>query len=202
MTTLNYDKEVVGDLHAAYALLRMMSEEDLDGETGKPPPFPSAAPSAEDRESLLRGLGTIICSYMRLFDPGGLLQFRQDEFGPPADALHVVVPAIASKVAKALPGAPDAMPILNGALVSAALGEDCYEWRVDQGPWDAGSIVAWALAAWHLSDLVDFTIIEAGRGTEGFALQLIADMIDRPGRTLKRRGRRPFRRGLSRPWQE
>lgn len=122
-----------------------------------------------DREELLRGLGTLIDSFVSMFKAN---EAAETDDGPPQDSLHLVVPAVVAKLAGA-PWLPArAVPTMAAALTASALGRSCHEWRSAYGPWKPWEFLPWTYTALFLADLIDFS-----RETPGLALDLVERVL-------------------------
>ena len=109
------------------------------------------------RESLLRGFSTLIYVFIsRIDDPTS------------------AVPPLIRKLSALAVVPRDYLPTLTGALMAAALKQSPVRCRQALGPVEAREVVAWAVAAWLVADLLDFG---AGEGaTERMMAAVLAHL--------------------------
>lgn len=119
-------------------------------------------------DELTRAYGLLICCFLTMAAP--------PEDGP--DALHVVVPAVLTKLCRLETLSPQVIPILAGALTTAFLNGDPYEWRRDYGPIPRSETLGWCYTAWMLADFIDHC-----SGQPGIAIKLVYDVILRDADT-------------------
>jgi len=165
------DSAAPGDLGRAYLLLRAVFADAGSPEDGYDAYVEELTHLPGDRDELLRGFGTLIHMFMELLREGLASQSRPRDLRP-QDLLHQVVPAVVARLANTHWIAARAVPTMAGALTAAALGANCYEWRMIYGPWHDDEVLPWAFTAWYLADLID-----SDCGVRGHALDFVQSVM-------------------------
>jgi len=126
------------DDHAALELNRLLAEQDVD------------------RDDVIQGVGTLVFTFLAFLG----------EQCTDGDALHMIVPAVITRLKKIPWVFPQAVPTMAGALTAATMGLSPTGWRRLYGPWSDFELVAWTCTAWLLADMIDFACEEKGAARE------------------------------------
>lgn len=126
------------DSHAVLEFDRLLAEDDVD------------------RDDVIQGVGTLVYVFLTFLG-------KQCTDG---DALHMIVPAVITRLKKIPWVFPQAVPTMAGALTAGTMGLSPNGWRQMYGPWSDFELVAWTCTAWLLADMIDFACEQKGAARE------------------------------------
>jgi hypothetical protein len=174
-------------LSVAYMMLQSLRSVigPNDGDPGAP--IAAFVNSVADQSGLVRGLAVVIDELVWFVDEAERIRLAAHPAtgGQHAyDVLHVVGPAVISRLAYTSGVTPQHVPVMAAALTAAVLGQRCHQWRSVFGPLDSSEAVAWALTAWYLCSIIDYL-----RDRPGYALYLIGTGLGIPRQPPRNLGR-------------
>jgi hypothetical protein len=141
--------EPLGDVYVAMLLVDLLSQ-DHDDQHAACELDRLLAEHNVDRADVIQGVGTLISTFVAFLS----------DCCTNGDALHLIVPAVITRLKKIPWVFPQAIPTMAGALTAATMNLSPTGWRRLYGPWSDFELVAWTCTAWLLADMIDFACEE------------------------------------------